>query len=92
MEPALELSTGRRPGLSAGRRLLACEMGIRGVRLLKDDICEAFNGEPHLLSLLTLVLPVSPVVWRSAVPPHLLGQQGELRPGAEASFRRPRSP
>ena len=64
MEPALELSTGRRPGLSAGRRLLACEMGIRGVRLLKDDICEAFNGEPHLLSLLTLVLPVSPWSFR----------------------------
>lgn len=58
MELALELSTGRHLGLSAGLRLLTCEMGIHRVRLLKDDLREAFNGEPHLLSLLTLVLPV----------------------------------
>lgn len=82
------------PGLSTGRRRLTCEMGIHGVRLLKDDVGEAFNREPHLLSLLTLVLLVSPVVWRSSAPPHLLGQQGqgELRPGADPSFRRPQSP
>lgn len=58
MELALELSTGRRPGLSAGLRLLTCEMGIPRVRLLKDDLREAFTGEPQLLSLLTSVLPV----------------------------------
>lgn len=38
------------PGLSTGRRRLTCEMGIHGVRLLKDDVGEAFNREPHLLS------------------------------------------
>lgn len=58
MEPALGLSRGRHPGLSAGCRFPTCEMGIHGVRLLKDDVGEAFNTEPCLLSLLALVLPV----------------------------------
>ena len=58
MEPALGLSRGRHPGLSAGCRLPTCEVGIHGVRLLKDGVGEAFKREPCLLSLLALVLPV----------------------------------
>lgn len=58
MEPALGLSRGRHPSLSAGCRLPTCEVGIHGVRLLKDDVGEAFKKEPSLLSLLALVLLV----------------------------------
>lgn len=87
MEPALGLSRGRHPGLSAGCRFPTCEMGIHGVRLLKDDVGEAFKHGAVPAKLARLGPPGG-----SSTPPHLLGQQGELRPGTDPCFRRPWSP